>query len=147
MSVRTQAEVAHDTDMLAALKDVSFGAWNQSRRFLDGITHTGCTTARQRWWLTTLVVRHRKQLKPQFHGTLHRAQKWLRDNADAGTTTPAPASNATTQRTSPRSTGAPSQRGPVASPRASEVRPGAGSHKGLHPDNRTEPPAQPKLFS
>lgn len=89
----TAAELAHDAAMLEALKDVHFGSFNQNDQFYKDLRTNGVKTDRQRWWLTTLVVRHRKQLKPQFHGTLARAQRWLTEHKQAGETTPR-ASNA-----------------------------------------------------
>ena len=70
----------HDGRMLSALHGVRFGHFNRNTRFIEGITLGGVKTARQRWWLTSLVVRHRKQVKDQQAVAI--AEAWLRTNAE-----------------------------------------------------------------
>lgn len=78
----TQEQIAHDTACIQALHGVRFGHFNQNTSFLQSIKADGVKTPRQRWWLNTLVVRHRKQLQPQHRGTLTAAEKWLRENQE-----------------------------------------------------------------
>ncbi len=70
--------------MLAALRGVSFGHFNRNERFIAHVTEQVNSgpplTARQMWWLTSLVVRHRRQVKDQSAVAL--AQAWLRSNAE-----------------------------------------------------------------
>lgn len=71
---------AHDSIMLSALQPVSFGAHNRNEEFITGIKATGVRTDRQRWWLTSLVVRHRRQIKNQ--AAVAAAERWLKDNPE-----------------------------------------------------------------
>lgn len=71
---------AHDSIMLNALRTVKFGHFNSSDGFVKDITAGGVRTARQRWWLTTLVVRHRKQIGNQ--AAVQTAERWLKDNPE-----------------------------------------------------------------
>lgn len=72
----------HDVIMLAALRDVKFGHFNNSKAFVQDIAAGGVRTDRQRWWLTTLVVRHRKQVRNQ--AAVQTAERWLRTNPEPG---------------------------------------------------------------
>lgn len=81
---RTPAQ--HDARMCSALRNVSTGHFNSNGRFIEHITNlvkSGTDlTPRQRWWLTTLVVRHRRQLGTKHAGTVAIAQAWLREHAE-----------------------------------------------------------------
>ncbi len=70
----------HDHIMLGALAGVNFGIFNQSAAFVSDVKANGIQTARQRWWLTTLVVRHRRQVKNQ--AAIATAERWLRENQE-----------------------------------------------------------------
>jgi hypothetical protein len=69
----------HDRIMLDALAKVSFGHFNQRKNFLASVKADGVKSDKQRWWLTKLVVMHRKQVTNT--AALVTADKWLRENA------------------------------------------------------------------
>lgn len=82
---RTPAQ--HTARMVAALKHVSPGRYSGTAGFVQQMTRNSANnialTPRQQWWLTTLVVKYRKQLKlPSELEALEIAQQWLRDNAE-----------------------------------------------------------------
>lgn len=84
----TAAERQHDRAMLEALGHVSFGRFNNNDQFVSAVRRTGVNTPRQRWWLTTLVVRHRRQLPQRFAHIVEQAQAWLRNNPEPNATVP-----------------------------------------------------------
>lgn len=75
--IRKENEL-HDRTMLAALQDVSFGRFNQKSQFVQNIETNGVRTHQQRWWLTKLVIMHRKQ--HGHHLALDMAETWMTDN-------------------------------------------------------------------
>lgn len=70
----------HDTIMLDALRHVNFGHFNNGQGFVTNVKLSSVRTDRQRWWLTTLVVRHRKQIPNR--AAVATAEAWLKANPE-----------------------------------------------------------------
>lgn len=81
-AIRTEQQ--HTARMCAALRGVAFGHFNKNTAFVQQMARNAANqvalTPRQLWWLTSLVVRHRKQVKDQSAVAL--AEHWLRSNAE-----------------------------------------------------------------
>ncbi len=103
---------AHDSIMISALKHVSFGSGNQSTRFYADIQLSGVRTERQRWWLTSLVVRHRRQIGNT--AAIATAERWLKDNPEP--TVPAQAGTASSAAQTSEAAPAPPKNEPPPQP-------------------------------
>ena len=70
----------HDSRMLAALRGVRFGHFNQRKSFVAQVSAQGVQTDRQRWWLTKLVHMHRDQVMDKSAVVV--AAQWLEQHPE-----------------------------------------------------------------